>query len=304
MTQFAQASDTARAPALFGNIRQAMRPALLQSRGGTQMPHIIYGTAWKKEQTAGFVARALTLGFRGIDTACQPKHYDEPGVGRGLASWLQAGGKRDELYLQTKFTPLSGQDPKRIPYSPRASLTEQVRESCAASLRNLGVRYLDTLVLHSPIEPFAHTLEVWREFEALVQRGLVRELGISNCYDPSVLRALCRSARVKPWVVQNRFYARTGYDPGIRQICREHGLVYQSFWTLSANPHLLAHPTFTALAERYSASPAQLMFNAVSRLGGVPLTGTTSEAHMRQSLQSFDFELQPAELDALTALLA
>jgi len=42
---------------------------------------LMYGTAWKKEKTAELVSLALKCGFRGIDTACQPKHYNEPGVG-------------------------------------------------------------------------------------------------------------------------------------------------------------------------------------------------------------------------------
>ena len=58
---------------------------------GVAVPKLIYGTAWKKERTAEWVARAVKLGFRGLDTACQPKHYDEPGVGAGLAGCLGAG---------------------------------------------------------------------------------------------------------------------------------------------------------------------------------------------------------------------
>ncbi|HVF15272.1 MAG TPA: hypothetical protein VNA21_00105, partial [Steroidobacteraceae bacterium] len=102
------------------------------------MPGIVYGTAWKKERTAGLVNEALKSGFRGIDTACQPKHYDEAGVGEGIAMWLRAGGRRDALYLQTKFTSLSGQDPRRIPYEAHAPLAEQIEQSLQASLRNLG----------------------------------------------------------------------------------------------------------------------------------------------------------------------
>ena len=41
------------------------------------MPKIIYGTAWKRAQTERFVTLAIRHGFRGVDTACQPKHYDE-----------------------------------------------------------------------------------------------------------------------------------------------------------------------------------------------------------------------------------
>ena len=48
------------------------------------MPRIIYGTAWKKDETQRLVVEALQLGFRAIDVACQPKHYNEPAVGRAL----------------------------------------------------------------------------------------------------------------------------------------------------------------------------------------------------------------------------
>jgi diketogulonate reductase-like aldo/keto reductase len=274
--------------------------ALVSARG-TRVPRLIYGTAWKKERTAGLVERALSTGFRGIDTACQPKHYDEAGVGAGVARALAAGMARAELYLQTKFTPLAGQDPRRVPYDAKASLPEQVRQSCAASLANLQTSYLDCLVVHSPLSPFERTLQVWRELEALVDSGVVRELGISNCYDLAQLEALAAAARVKPLVVQNRFYAETDYDRSIRVFCGERGMLYQSFWTLSANPAILAHAKVRALAQRYAVTPAQLFFRSLTQIGIVPLIGTTSELHMRQDLAIFEFELAPADLRELVA---
>lgn len=270
------------------------------SARGVHMPRLLYGTAWKKERTAGLVARALELGFRGVDTACQPKHYDEPGVGEGVARALAAGLAREQLYLQTKFTPLSGQDPRRVPYDAKASLPEQVRQSAQASLRNLRSTYLDCLVLHSPLSPFERLLEVWRALEALVEQGLVRELGLSNCYDARLFEALYGAARVKPWVLQNRFYAESGYDRELRDFCRRQGVVYQSFWTLTANPEQLARPELRALAARHRVTPAQLFFCALTQLGIVPLTGTSSDEHMRQDLAIFELELSSQEVGALT----
>jgi diketogulonate reductase-like aldo/keto reductase len=269
------------------------------SARGTAMPRLIYGSAWKKQRTAELVERALVAGIRGLDTACQPKHYDEAGVGRGVAAAAARGIARQQLYLQTKFTPIDGQDARRVPYDVKARLPEQVRQSCQVSLANLQTSYLDCLLVHSPLSPFERTLEVWRAFEALVDSGVVRELGISNCYDLAQLEALHASARVKPLVVQNRFYAATGYDRAIRAFCRTQGLVYQSFWTLTANPQLLARPNVRALAERYGVTPAQLFFRGLTQIGIVPLTGTTSAEHLAQDLGIFDFELAPADLQAL-----
>jgi diketogulonate reductase-like aldo/keto reductase len=278
--------------------------ARFTSPQGLSVPALLYGTAWKKERTAPLVAQALGLGFRGIDTACQPRHYDEPGVGAGVAAALQQGLRREQLYLQTKFTSLSGQDPHSVPYDARASLPEQVRQSCQVSLANLRTSYLDGLVLHSPFPAFTKTLEAWQAMEGLVDSGSVKALGISNCYELSMLTALWRAARIKPLVVQNRFYKKTGHDREIRAFCRRHGMFYQSFWTLTANPQLLAHPTLLALAARHALTPAQLLFRCLTQLGMVVLSGTTSSIHMRQDLAIFELELTAQELALIEALFA
>jgi diketogulonate reductase-like aldo/keto reductase len=268
-----------------------------------QMPRILYGTAWKRTDTAALVRQALAAGFRGIDTACQPRHYHEPGVGEGVAASLGMGMSRADLYLQTKFTPLSGHDPQRVPYSPDAPLAEQIEQSFAASLRHLRTDYLDCLLLHSPLPTAARTLAAWRALEAIVERGGTRRIGISNCYDIERLKALWRDARVKPAVVQNRFHAETGYDREIRAFCTEHGIVYQSFWTLTANPLLLVDDAIRDAAQRHGRTPEQVLFRYLTQQGAVPLTGTRSLAHMQEDLAIFEFALGSAELAAIDALL-
>jgi diketogulonate reductase-like aldo/keto reductase len=275
----------------------------LVSAYGVRMPRILYGTAWKKDRTAALVEQALSLGFRGIDTACQPKHYDEAGVGVGLAARMNAGLKRADLYLQTKFTPVDGQDPGRTPYDPTASLAGQVAQSFEASLKNLRTAYLDCLILHSPLSSERDTLEAWRAMETVVDGGGARQLGISNCYRPELLERLYRLSRVKPAVVQNRFYAETRYDHEIREFCRHNQIIYQSFWTLTANPSILAHPTLRALASAHGRTPAQVFFRYLTQIGVVPLTGTTSEAHMREDLAIFEFELTKDQCAAVSGLL-
>lgn len=76
-------------------------------RGGDDRskPFILYGTAWKKDDTADLVSQAVHAGFRSIDTACQPKHYDESGVGYGWKTAAeQLGLSRGDFFLQTKFS--------------------------------------------------------------------------------------------------------------------------------------------------------------------------------------------------------
>lgn len=272
----------------------------LLTRDGARMPRLLYGTAWKKEHTAHWVETALRHGFDGIDTACQPKHYDEAGAGAGVAASARL---RDALYLQTKFTPLSGQDPARVPYDPSAPLAAQVAQSFAVSQRHLASERIDALLLHSPLRDRRDLHAAWQAMEALVDAGSVTLIGISNCYDPAQLRSLWQDARIKPAIVQNRFYADTGYDMSIRAFCQANGLIYQSFWTLSANPHLLGSATLLALAAAYARTPAQILFRYLLQRGVVPLTGTTSLKHLRESLDVFAFALDDADCLQIDALL-
>jgi diketogulonate reductase-like aldo/keto reductase len=209
---------------------------------------------------------------------------------------------RPELYLQTKFTPLSGQDPDNIPYDPKARLSDQVAQSFQASLKNLQTTYLDGLVLHSPLASPQQTLEVWQAMEKLVNIGGVKQLGISNCYDVNTLEDLYHAVEVKPAILQNRFYANTGYDRAIRNFCQDRGIIYQSFWTLTANPHLLADHVLQKLAAQYNRTAAQVLFRYLTQMGVVPLTGTTSLNHMQQDLAIFDFELNTEECAAIEGL--
>lgn len=269
--------------------------------GGVRMPLILYGTAWKQDATAHWVETALRAGFAGIDTAGQPRHYDEAAAGAGIAASARA---RDTLYLQTKFTPIAGQDPARLPYDPDAPLATQIAQSFASSQRNLSSERIDALLLHSPLRESAAQRIAWSAFEALADAGSVGLLGISNCYAPAQLQQLWREARIKPSIVQNRFYAQTGYDREIRAFCRANGMVYQSFWTLSANPSLLNSATLLGLAAACERTPAQILFRWLIQNDVVPLTGTTSPAHLRQSLDVLAFELETQDCTAIAALLA
>src|SRR5271165_1937875 len=268
-----------------------------------RIPRIIYGTAWKGADTEGLVKLAIDQGFRGIDTACQPKHYNESGVGAALGACFAGGLSRKDIYLQTKFTTVSGQDPSRIPYDPRVPLERQLAQSLAASLRNLQTDYLDCLVLHSPLPTEAQTLRAWRAIEALMSAGAVHRAGISNCYRLAEFQRLYDAAEIKPAVLQNRFYSESGYDRELRAFCREAQIVYQSFWTLTANPHLLRDATIVALASLHRRTPAQILFRYLTQEGVVPLTGTRSMAHMREDLSIFDFELTSAQRAAISSLL-
>lgn len=249
-------------------------------------PFLVYGTAWKKEETARYVSEAVHAGFRFIDTACQPKHYNEAGVGDG---WKAAADElqlqRSDMFLQTKYTPYPGQDPDNVPYDHTAPIEEQVKQSLQVSLKNLHTEYLDSLVMHSPLDTVEKTMEAWRVMESFVDEGKVLRLGISNCYDYNFFTAIYNEARIKPSVLQNRFYAESNFDTDLRKFCKDHSIWYQSFWTLTANRKALALPEVKEMAVKKNLTPQTYMYAFLMSLGyATPLDGTTNPKHMLEDV--------------------
>jgi len=250
------------------------------------------------------VELALKNGFRSIDTACQPKHYSEKGVGDGIQAAIASGiVTRNELFIQTKFTPIGGQDPHNVPYNPNDPLAAQVQQSLQKSLENLQTDYIDSLVLHSPLKRMSDTLVVWREFETAVRNNLVKYIGISNCYDINVLKELYETASIKPTFLQNRFYKETEYDADIREYCKDRDILYQTFWTLTGNPRIIQHRLLQDLASKYGKTPAQIWFRFVNSHGHIFLTGTKDPLHMKQDLEVPFIELTAQEIQSIGALL-
>lgn len=270
---------------------------------GVKMPKIIYGTAWKKERTTTLVELALRSGFRGIDTACQPRHYSEALVGEALLNMQHEGIKREDVFIQTKFTPVGGQDPDETPYDANATLGEQVKQSFTVSKQNLHTDYIDSLVLHSPYDSFEDLMEVWHTMESFVDNGEVGQLGISNCYSLEVLQYLYTTSKIKPAILQNRFHAITDYDKEIRQWCDTHNVIYQSFWSLTANPKIISGETLDVISQKYQTTPAEIWFAFLRENSIVPLVGTSSSQHMLEDLSSLELSLSADELEQIQRLL-
>jgi diketogulonate reductase-like aldo/keto reductase len=260
-------------------------------------PTFLYGTAWKEDDTARCVRDAIAAGFRAIDTANQRKHYFEAAVGQGI---VDSGVTRGELWLQTKFTYIDGQD-QRLPYDPSAPIATQVEQSFASSCEHLATERIDSFVLHGPSQREGlgrADHEAWRTMEALVTDGRVGAIGISNATAKQVAE-LVRFATIQPTYVQNRCYARTQWDVMVRTVCREHDIVYQGFSLLTANRDALAG--VGDIAERHGRTRAQIIFRFAQQIGMLPLTGTTDPAHMHEDL-AMDFELSEDEMQRIETI--
>lgn len=267
------------------------------------LPSFMYGTAWKKEATTRLVQLAVASGFKAIDTANQLIHYQEALVGEALQALEQKGIRRDSLFLQTKFTPVNGQD-HRTPYDASADLATQVRQSFDSSLTHLHTEYVDSYVLHGPYSRRGlgnADREVWGAMEGLYRSGKTKMIGISNV-TAEQLTQLCEQANVKPMVVQNRCYAALGWDKEVREICRAHGIIYQGFSLLTANGAVLADPEVRTIATRLGTGVAQVIFRFAMHIGMLPLTGTTSPQHMKEDLQAEQFALSTEEIQRIETI--
>jgi diketogulonate reductase-like aldo/keto reductase len=293
---YASAFCGARAPA-WQNSAMAIKQA-------ARVPDFLYGTAWKEDRSAGLTELAIRMGFRAIDTANQRRHYFEEGVGQGLAAAYLAGGvARGDLFLQTKFTYQRGQD-DRLPYDPTARLSVQVAQSMASSLEHLGTDHVDSYVLHGPSSGYDWTdddAEAWEAMRKERDGGRTRLLGVSNVS----LRHLEQMAAARteaPAFVQNRCFARVGWDRDVRAFCRQQKIVYQGFSLLTANTDVLRHPLITGLAASANATPAQVVFAFARAVGMLPMTGTSDAEHMKQDLAARDLILSPDAVQAMESL--
>ena len=268
------------------------------------IPDFFYGTAWKEDRTPALTELAIRNGFRAIDTANQRRHYFEAGVGQALTALYQAGiVAREDLFLQTKFTYQRGQD-HRLSFDPAASLSVQVEQSLTSSFEHLATDYVDNFVLHGPSSGNAWTTDdqqVWQAMVSQRDRGRTRLLGVSNVGLHHLQQMIALHHDI-PAFVQNRCYARLGWDRDVRAFCREHNIIYQGFSLLTANMEIVNHPVVRKHAAAANVTPAQIVFAFSRAIGILPLTGTSSAEHMQQDLASRALILSENALNAIASL--
>jgi diketogulonate reductase-like aldo/keto reductase len=269
------------------------------------IPDFLYGTAWKEERTAALTETAIRAGFRGIDTANQRKHYFEAGVGEGLAAAYRAAiVTRDDLFLQTKFTYQRGQD-DRLPYDPHASLAAQVRQSLASSLEHLGTDHVDSFLLHGPSNHdwTDDDAEVWETMRKERDDARTRLIGVSNVSLQHLVQLESIHTEL-PAFVQNRCFARLGWDREVRSFCSERKITYQGFSLLTANKAVLQLASLADLAALLNATSAQVVFSFARSVGILPMTGTSDAQHMTEDLASGKLTLPPKAVEAIKSIAA
>lgn len=258
---------------------------------GREMPLLGFGT-WQMvgQEVYDATIAALRVGYRHIDTA--QAYMNEREVGLGIRD---SGVPREEIFIATKIS-----DPGEFP---------QLEQRLDAQLAALGTNYLDLYMLHSPGDK-AGREQAWRTMEAMLERGKVRSLGVSN-FGAGEMQELLEFARIKPVYVQNKFSV---YNPGEQQLgpvplipfAREQGMQVMGYSVINPWPFMLPpmeDPHVKAVAARCGRSPAQVLHRWALQQGVAVIPKSATPARIQENAQLFDFELSAADVRLLDGIV-
>lgn len=253
---------------------------------GVKIPCIGYGT-WQTpdgETTENCVKTALELGYRHIDTAFA--YGNEVSVGRGLKA---SGVARSDVFVTTKHWVTERGYAKTV-------------ATIEASLKNLGLDYLDLYLVHWPCVAKKSpdweeiNLDTWRGFEKMYKDGKIRALGVSN-YEAKHLDILLREAEIKPMVNQLEFH------PGYTQIenvrdSQSKGLLVEA-WSPLGSGAVLQDAGLAKIAAKYNRSVAQLCVRFALQCDVLPLPKSTKADRIDANADVFDFVIDDADMRTL-----
>lgn len=259
-------------------------------RNGLAYPMIGLGCASGVREE--HVLSAIEQGYRLLDSAAAYEWgYREDEVGRALVR----SGKRKDVFVQTKIRTLPSVD---------------VRAAVKACMERLQTDYLDSVLIHKPEGDW---LASWKVLEELYREGVVRAIGATDLNEER-LSKLLSIAQEPPMILQNWFEPFHQDGGGVRELCKRHGIVYQSFslfgtqWPMmlklpsgSPNP-VRSNPVLKNIAARHNRSVPQVLLRWALQEGVASVPASRSEKHRSENLRIFDFELGEEDLRLIRAL--
>lgn len=289
------------------------------------MPLIGFGL-WKisEDDCAETVVDAIKAGYRHFDSAAD--YGNERAVGAGIADAIARGlCTREDLWITSKLW--------NTYHAP-----EHVEAACQRSLDDLGLEYLDLYLIHFPIAlkyvpfetrypaewifdpdadyPKAERAAVplhktWEAMEALVEKGLVRHIGVCN-YTSGLLHDLMSYAEIKPFALQIESHPYLTQEKLIR-LAKDYGIEITAFSPLASQSYvelgmaakddsLLGHLVVTAAAEANHKTPAQVLLRWGIQRGTSIIPKSSNAQRMRENLDVMDFALTEEEMRAISAL--
>jgi 2,5-diketo-D-gluconate reductase A len=255
---------------------------LLDLRDGGHIPQIGFGVFQvPPEDTAEVAARALSIGYRHIDTAAA--YENEAGVGEAVRA---SGLDRDEVFVTTKcFNDDHGY--------------EQAGRALRASLDRLEMDFADLYLIHWPVPSRDRYVETWKAFIDAREEGLVRSIGVSNFQRTHVER-LIEETGVTPSVNQVELHPRL-QQAGLRRTHADLGVITEA-WSPLAQGEVLDDPTITEIADAHYRTPGQVVIRWHIQLGNVVIPKSVTPERIEENFQVFDFELSGDEMKAIEQL--
>ena len=300
---------------------------------GRSFPVLGFGT-WAFEETGQretlnqSIYDAIVAGYRHIDTAWIYKVEHQ--VGAAVRKAIDDGiVKREDMCIVTKIW---------VTNMTRDRLLEQAKESVA----RLGLDYTDVLLVHWPVpmrdtgkncyfgfplkENDSYNIaddvdmynETWPAMEQCVDQGIAKSIGVSN-FTVSQLRHLCSVARIKPVVNQVESNPILPND-NILAACKELGVIMTAYMPFGGSVFpgsggdektvkkptvkeiLFSSPIVKSIAEKHKKSVAQILLRFHIQRGVATIPKTVTRSRIIENTQVFDFELTPADMDALKEL--
>ncbi len=226
------------------------------------------------------VRTALECGYRMVDTAAA--YRNERAVGEGIR---ESGLPRGEIFVTTK---LWVQD-----YG-----LEKARAAVDRSLRELGVDYVDLLLLHQPMGDWPGA---WRALEEAYRAGKARAIGVANFY-PHALMDLCLTVETKPMLNQVEIHPFFQQEKALA-LMRELGVAPQAWGSLAEGGHgIFAHPVLTEIGRAHGKTAAQVALRWALQRGVAIIPKSVRRERLEENLAVWDFALSPEEMGRIRAL--
>lgn len=250
---------------------------------GHTIPQLGFGV-WQvpPPEAERVVADALQVGYRHIDTA--QMYQNESGVGRAVAA---SGLPRADVFITTKV-------------NNNAHRPADAAASIQRSLDELGTDYVDLFLIHWPL-PTQYDGDFVSTWEALIaarEAGQARSIGVSN-FQPAHLKMLHRTD-VVPAVNQIEVHPRFSNNDA-RAANAAQGTVTE-VWSPLGQGSVLTDPVITAIAERLGRTAAQVIIRWHLERGDVVFPKTVTRSRMVENADVFDFQLSPADVQAIDGL--
>jgi 2,5-diketo-D-gluconate reductase A len=285
------------------------RPSMMQSTTmeiapGVWMPllslgHIPDDMSPRPSVRVEHFAQWLRAGGVGLDTAVQ--YHNHQFVRRALQG---SGRRRSDFFLTTKIWR----------FCESSTAAAQVLAEANRSVQELGVEYVDLLLLHTPCISATGDLDAnvgpWRGLQEAMRAGLTRAIGVSN-FGPGLLTQLLELAGPRPVINQLQLSIgshQSQWHDQLRDVAASGKVTLQAYSPLlsGGSLHTLAeHPVVARVARSHRMSTVQVCLRWLIQRGHPAAVSPGSELHMREDLAALDpsFQLSDDEMASLSTIV-